>query len=163
MRFAERFSDVLSGLQDITEAVNMDTKTKGKTLSLRSSVSSSSFLISLSGSQQLRKSSLTYTLSICRQSPRLDLFDGTERAFSIIEYLQRWRVDDNVWHGSDFSVFSECEQLAQTAGIELMKPGLTGRQQRQVSQVNADETASDYYKRSMLFPYVDKFSGAAET
>ena len=80
-------------------------------------------------------------------------------------------MDDNVWHGGDFSVFSGCEQLAQAAGIELMKPRLTGRQQHRVSQVNADETASDYYKRSIWFPYLDgvishmcaKFSGAAET
>ena len=96
-------------------------------------------------------------------------------ACSIIEHLQRWRVDDSVWHVDDFSVFSGCEQLAQAAGIELMKPRLTGRrtgrQQHHFSQVNADETASDYYKRSIWFQYLDgvishmcdKFSGAAET
>ena len=61
--------------------------------------------------------------------------------------------------------------MAQAAGIEMMKSRLTGRQQHRVSQVNADETASDYYKRSIWFPYLDvvisymcdKFSGAAET
>ena len=78
-------------------------------------------------------------------------------------------MDDSVWHVGDFSVFSGCEQLAQAA--ELMKPRLTSRQQHRVSQVKADETASDYYKRSIWFPYLDvvishmgdKFSGAAET
>ena len=62
-------------------------------------------------------------------------------------------------------------QLAQAAGIELMKPRLTGRQQHRFSQGNADETANDYYKRSIWFQYLDgvishmcdKFSGAAET
>ena len=62
-------------------------------------------------------------------------------ACSTIEHLHRWRVDDSVWHGGDFSVFSGCKQLAQAAGIELMKPRLTDRQQHWVSQVNADETA----------------------
>ena len=51
--FAEHFSDVLSGLQDIAEAVNMDAKTKAKTPSLLSSVSSHRFWYH---SQQLRKS-----------------------------------------------------------------------------------------------------------
>ena len=76
-----------------------------------------------------------------------------------------------VWHGGDFSVLSGCEQLEQAAGIDLMKPRLTGRQQHCVSQVNADETVRDYYKRSIWFPYIDGvishmcdiFSGAAET
>ena len=61
--------------------------------------------------------------------------------------------------------------MAQAAGIESMKPRLTSRQQHRVLQVNADETVSDYYKRSIWFPYLDcvishmcdKFSGAAET
>ena len=61
--------------------------------------------------------------------------------------------------------------MAQAAGIESMKPRLTSRQQHRVLQVNADETASDYYKRSIWFPYLDcvishmrdKFRGAAET
>ena len=51
------------------------------------------------------------------------------------------------------------------------EPRLTGCQQHRVSQVNVDETVSDYYKRSIWFPYLDgvisnmcdKFSGAAET
>ena len=93
-----------------------------------------------------------YTLSKYLESPKFDLFDGTEMACSIIEHLQRWHVDDSVWHG-DFSVFSGCEQLAQAA--ELMKPRLTGRQQHRVSQVNADEIASDYYKHSIWFSYLD--------
>ena len=87
-RFAERFSDVLSGLQEIVEVVNMDAKTKAKALSLLSSVSSSSFLVSLSAAKKVM--SLTYTLSNCLQSPMLDLSDGTEMACSIIEHLQRW-------------------------------------------------------------------------
>ena len=95
----------------------------------------------------------------------------TEIACSIIEHLQRWRVNDSVWHGGDFSLFSGCEQLARSAGIELMKQRLTGRQQHRVSQVNADATASDYYKYSIWFTYLHgvlshmcyKFSGAAET
>ena len=61
--------------------------------------------------------SLTYMLSKCLQSPKLDLFDGTEMACSIIEHLQRRRVDDSVWHGGDFSVLSGCEQLAQAAEL----------------------------------------------
>ena len=71
--FAENFSDVLSGLQDIAEAVNMDAKTKAKALSLLSSVSSSSSLISLLAAKKVM--SLTYTLSKCLQSHKLDLFD----------------------------------------------------------------------------------------
>ena len=169
LRLSEHFSVVLSCLQDIDEAVNMDAKTKDKSVSLLSSVSSSSFLVSLSAAKKVM--SLTYTLSKYLQSPKLDMFEGTEMACSIIEHLQIWRVDYSIWHGGDFSVFSGCEQLAQAAGIELMKPGLTDRQQHRVSQVNADETASDYYKRSIWFPYLvgvishmcDKFRGAATT
>ena len=53
LRFAEHFSDVLSGSQDIDAAVNMDAKTKALALSLLSSVSTSSFWYH---TQQLRKS-----------------------------------------------------------------------------------------------------------
>ena len=91
--------------------------------------------------------SLTYTLSKCLQSPKLDLYDGTEMACTIIDHLQRCCVDDSIWH----SVISGCEELARASGIELIKPRLTGRQQHRVLQVNADETASDYYNRSIWF------------
>ena len=149
----------------------MNANTEDRDLSLLNSVSSSSFLVSLSAVKKVM--SLTYTLSNCLQSPKLDLFDGTEMACSIIEHLERWRVDDSVWHDGNFSVFSGCEQLAQAAELaELRKPRLTGRQEHRVSQVNADETANDYYKCSIWFPYLDgvmishicdKYSGAAET
>ena len=68
----------------------MDAKTKAKALSLLSSVSSSSFLVSLTAAKKVM--SLTYKLSKYLQSPKLDLFHGTEMACSIIEYLQSWRL-----------------------------------------------------------------------
>ena len=48
---------------------------------------------------------------------QVDVVDVTEMVCSITEHLQRWRVDDSVWYGSDLSVFCGCEQLAQEAGI----------------------------------------------
>ena len=63
-------------------------KKKVKALSLLSSVSSSSFLVSLSAAKKVM--SLTYMLSTCLQSPMLDLSDGTEMSCSIIEHFQRW-------------------------------------------------------------------------
>ena len=106
LRFAEHFNDVLFGLQDIAEAVNMDAKTKVKALSLLSSVSSSSFLVSLSAAKKVIVD--IYAIQSL-QSSKLDMFDGTEMACSIIEHLQIWRVDDSVCHGGDFSIFSGCE------------------------------------------------------
>ena len=71
----------------------MDAETKAKALSLLCSLSSSSFVVSLSAARKVM--SLTYTKSKCLQSLKLDLFDGTEIACSIIAHLQRWRVDDS--------------------------------------------------------------------
>jgi len=54
------------------------------------------------------------------------------------------------------SVSARAETLADIAGMQLVKPHINGRQLHRVSQAVSDETDSDYFKRSIWQPYLDK-------
>ena len=51
----------------------------------------------------------------------------------VIKRLQDWRLDDGAWHGAEFSVFAQAAILADIAGVQVVKPRLTGRQLHRVS------------------------------
>jgi hypothetical protein len=76
-------------------------------------------------------------------------------AKSVIKRLQEWRLDDGAWHGAEFSVFARAATLADIAGVQLVKPRVTGRQLHRMSQADSDETDSDYFRRSIWLPYLD--------
>ena len=116
-------------------------------------VSSPSFLVSLAAAKKVM--SLTVTLSRRLQSPKLDSSDGAEMVAGINKRLQKWRMDDCTWLRGEYSVFAQAEIFADIAGVHLAKPRTAGRQLHRVSQLHSDETASDYFKRSIWLPYVD--------
>ena len=80
-------------------------------------------------------------------------------------------MDDRTWLGGEYSVFAQAEIFADIAGVHLVKPHTAGRQLHRVSLLHSDETASDYFKRSIWLPYVDavvvhmqdKFSQTSQT
>ena len=57
--------------------------------------------------------------------------------------------------GVELGVLTQAEQLVEISGIQLAKPRVVGRQQHRASATSADETDSDYFKRSIWLPYLD--------
>src|SRR6218665_1461463 len=169
LRFSDNFSSIIGALQDITESNTMDAKTKAKAITLINGVSTSSFLVSLAAAMKVM--SLTMNLSRLLQSPKLDLPEGSAMIDSINKRLREWRGDDSAWHGVPFSVFTQAEQLAEIAGIEIAKPRIVGRQQHRASATSVTESHIDYFKRSIWLPYIDavimqmqdKFSRTSQT
>jgi len=147
MHFADNFDVVLSALQDISKDADIDAKTRTKAMSLINAISSSSFVVSLAAAKKVM--SLTLTLSRRLQLPKLDLSDGSAMAESVIKRLQEWRLDDDAWHGGEFSVFARAATLAEIAGVQLVKSRINGGQLHRVSQSFSNETDSDYFKRSI--------------
>ena len=151
LRFCDNFESVLSALHDIAESAYMDSKTKTTALSLINAVSNPSFLVSLAAAKKVKL--LTVTLSRRLQSPKLDSSDGAEMVAGINKRLQKWRMDDHTWLGGEYSVCAQAEIFADIAGVHLAKPRTAGRQLHRVSLLHSDETASDYFKRSIWLPY----------
>lgn len=144
--FKNHFGTLVNGLEKLSTEGNAATRKAA--FQLHSAATNSTFIICLFIISKY--SALLEPVVNALQSKSLDIFQCAAHIRKILAVINDHRKNaDNIID----DILNEARKVAEEFGVELCLPRITGRQQHRSNHPYSN--FSDYWKRSLLIPYLD--------